>query len=247
MNHLRSETWTEFSLLDGDDLRALSRSGYLVLEDILSEAECDLWSGTVDEIWQKERSRPDAPPAEPCVQFVPNLLRHSLLFERCLREAAVLEGVRAVLGTDILLYLINGRRADLGGGNQPLHDLQRARGGPFRWCSTIWCLDAFTPANGATRFIPGSHMKAEPYLSRCKDPLEPHPDECSLVAPRGSVVIFNSHLIHGGSENRTNHPRRSVQSSFTLAGEKPHYDWRELPREIRAGLRPESLSLLGLE
>jgi len=35
-----------------------------------------------------------------------------------------------------------------------------------------------------------------------------------LTAPAGTVVVFNSHLWHGGTQNRSNRPRRVLHSYF---------------------------------
>jgi len=67
-----------------------------------------------------------------------------------------------------------------------------------------------------------------------------------LVAPQGSVLVVNSHLIHGGTVNRSTRPRRCVQSSFIPFGNEPFYDWRALPPEIRGGLQPAARERLGL-
>ncbi|MER8072276.1 phytanoyl-CoA dioxygenase family protein [Streptomyces sp. NPDC094034] len=232
--------------LTAEQRSRLDEDGFLVLPDILSADQCDVWSAAVDEVWERQRTETHGYTEEPGVRFADNLLRHSLLFEGCLREPLVLDGVRAVLGPGIKLSLLNGRRTEPGYGLQPLHDLQRERGRPFQGCTTFWCLDAFTAANG-TRVIPGSHLTGDPFLARCEDPLLPHPDETRVVARRGSVVIFNSHLIHGGSRNEAATPRRSVQCTFTLVGNQSYYDWRKLPQEIRHGLGPESVDLLGVE
>jgi len=231
--------------LTGRQQRELDHVGYIALNGILSQQECGLLSRAVDELWEKEQTANHDYVGTPGVRFTANLLRHSLLFERCLVQPLVLDAVRAVLGPDIFLFVINARRADRGYGNQPLHDLKRSRGKPFRWCNAIWCLDEFTPKNGSTRVIPGSHLTAEPFLSRCSDPALPHPDECRIEASRGSVVILNSHLIHGGSTNETTRPRRCIHVVFTLKSET-HYDWRELPESILKGLMPQSLDLIGL-
>jgi ectoine hydroxylase-related dioxygenase (phytanoyl-CoA dioxygenase family) len=55
--------------------------------------------------------------------------------------------------------------------------------------TTIWALDDFTEANGATRVVPGSHQEpgARP------DPAETVPVEMAA----GSVLIFSGRLWHG--------------------------------------------------
>jgi len=232
--------------LPPDQRAMLDDHGYAVLTDVLSEAECDLLSREADEIWERERLAGQKFVTEPGVRFTSNILSRSVVFQKCMSDPRVLAGVRAVLGPAIRLSLMHSRRADTGCGNQPLHDLSRRRGRPFLKCNTTWCLDEFTLVNGATRVLPGSHLAEDVFLARCEDPALPHPDECRVTASRGAVVIMNSHLIHGGSTNVSDAPRRCIHSAFGLASEPTVCDWTQLPSEIRAGLDPDNLELLGL-
>jgi ectoine hydroxylase-related dioxygenase (phytanoyl-CoA dioxygenase family) len=233
------------SVLTAEQRRQIDEDGYTVLPDILSPQECDEWSQAVDEIWLDQRGKPHSYREEAGVKFVQKLLRFSPLFERCATEPAVVEAARAVLGPGLLLSSVNSRCVDPGYGNQPLHDLDRERGKPFRWCDALWCLDPFTARNG-TRVLPGSHLTAEPFMSMMDDPTAAHPLEQVVVAPRGSVVLFNAHLIHAGSTNMEQTPRRSVQTQFCRAGEPTTYNWTILPDDIMAGLSPRGRELLGL-
>jgi hypothetical protein len=230
--------------LTDEQRRSIEERGYVILPGILSGEDCDLLSRTIDEVWVNERLG-ETHSYEPGVQFVPNLLQYSTLFERCVTEPLVLAAIRAVLGPDIRLNRILGRRSDPGHGTQPLHDLKRRRGRPFGKANTIWCLDAFTEVNGATRVIPGSHLSGEPFLSRCEDPLLPHPDERLAIAPRGSVVVHNSHILHGGTLNRSDAPRRSIHSAYTTPDVAPHWGWDDLPSGIQRALSPRTTELLG--
>lgn len=232
--------------LDAQRRQEIDELGYTVLEGILTDVECDQWSEATDAIWERERGKPHAYEEETGVRFVDNLLRFSALFEKSASEASVVAAVRSVLGPGVILNLVNARRSDPGYGLQPLHDLDRPRGHPFHMCNTIWCLDEFTPENGSTRVIPGSHLDGEPFLSRITDPRAPHPDEITISAPRGAVVIFNAHMLHAGGRNETDRPRRSVQSQFTLEMRKPFYPWHELPAAIVREFQPETLRLLAL-
>ncbi|MER8072296.1 phytanoyl-CoA dioxygenase family protein [Streptomyces sp. NPDC094034] len=239
------EISTSSTGLTKDQAQRLGSEGFIILPGVLSEEDCDFFSHTIDEIWRTNRLG-EIYRWETGVQFVPNLLQYSTIFERFVTQPLVLAAVREVLGPDFQLSLVNGRRVDPGAGNQPLHDLERRRGLPFVKCNAIWCLDEFTALNGPTRVLPGSHLTNEPFLSRIEDPLLPHPDEQLALAPRGSVVFHNSQLIHGGSENTADAPRRSVHSAFCLWTEPTRDDWSCLPSEIQSQLTPEAKKLLGL-
>lgn len=224
----------------------LEVKGFVVLPGILSQEECDRLSYELDKAWEASERRL----FENGVKFLGNALLYSPLFEKCAVEPTVLAAVRSVLGPDIRLNHMNGRRPEPGSGLQPLHHFTRRRGPPFDKCGTIWCLDEFTELNGSPRFLPGSHLSEEPFLSRCVDPLLPHPDEVHGVAPRGSVVVHNSHIIHGGTLNQSDRSRRSVLSGFTTtsaaANYKAKYPVQELPASIQQELSSECLQLIGL-
>lgn len=235
--------------LTEDQRNSIDTDGYAVIPDVLSRSECERWSDVLDNAWEQDRQTLPPHPAgeEQGVQFVRNPLRHSLEFERCIIDPLILDAAHSMLGPSIILHIMNSRRVNPGYGLQPLHDLTRTRGRPFRVCNTIWCLDSFTPDNGATRVIPGTHMSDREALDRMSDPLAPHPDERYVRAPRGSVVIFNSKLIHSGTVNRTSRPRRSIQCNFAVSSMEPFYPWRDqLSMEALSQLADLSRDLLGL-
>jgi ectoine hydroxylase-related dioxygenase (phytanoyl-CoA dioxygenase family) len=84
--------------------------------------------------------------------------------------------------------------------------------GEYYVCNSLWPFTDFTLENGATRVVPGSHRWSLNPQDAPIDPMEKHPDEIQLVAPLGTVVIFNSHLWHGACENRSNAMRGNVTS-----------------------------------
>lgn len=72
--------------------------------------------------------------------------------------------------------------------------------------ATIWAIDDFTPDNGATDIIPGSHLWGE----EAPDPADRRP----VVMPAGSCVFFLGTLWHGGGANRSEHPRLAVTAQY---------------------------------
>src|SRR5258707_3618752 len=68
-------------------------------------------------------------------------------------------------------------------------------------CNTMWALTDFTEANGATRLVPGTHT-----ADRSPNFGEPH-ETIAAVMRRGSVLVWNGSLWHGGGANLTNERR----------------------------------------
>ena len=109
--------------------------------------------------------------------------------------------------------------------------------GGYQVCNSIWLLDDFTADNGATRVVPGSHRSGVTVRDALCDGEAPHPDEVVLLAPAGTVVVFNSHLWHGGTLNRTHAPRRALHSYFTRRSRTQQLDQKKY-------IRPETLASL---
>ncbi|PYV40308.1 MAG: hypothetical protein DMG06_20630 [Acidobacteria bacterium] len=72
----------------------------------------------------------------------------------------------------------------------------------------------FTPNNGATRLVPGTHRLVTPPPKKMAAPASGHPDQTLIVAKAGSALVFNGHLWHSGTRNETNRPRRVLQCQF---------------------------------
>ena len=145
-----------------------------------------------------------------------NLVNKGEVFDICYTHPHVLAAIAHVLGNDLKLSSLNSRFALPGEGLQRLHVDWKEAVPPdqYQVCNSIWLMDDFTAENGATRVVPGSHRKGTVPQAEMTDPMATHPDERLLVAPAGTVVIFNSHTWHGGTLNRTNKPRRAIHSYF---------------------------------
>jgi ectoine hydroxylase-related dioxygenase (phytanoyl-CoA dioxygenase family) len=114
-------------------------------------------------------------------------------------------------------------------------------------CNSIWLLDDFTAGNGATRVVPGSHRLGQRPGDAMADPAARHPGQVQLIAPAGTVVIFNSHLWHGGTRNRTARPRRALHSYFTRREHPQQLDQRKYLRPgTFARLSPAARFILGV-
>jgi ectoine hydroxylase-related dioxygenase (phytanoyl-CoA dioxygenase family) len=156
-----------------------------------------------------------------------DLVNKDPLFEVCFTDPRVLACVAHVL-SDFKLSSLNSRAALPGQGLQALHAEGGPVGdGPYQVCNSIWLLDDFTEANGATRVVPGSHRFTVSVRDVMPDPAAAHPSEIKLTAPAGTVVIFNSHLWHGGTRNSTGSPRRAMHSYFTRRGNSQQTDQKK--------------------
>ncbi len=131
----------------------------------------------------------------------------------------VREAAHAVLGAPPQAIRLHGRNPLPGFGQQGLHADARPRpaGEPWSVVTAIVMLDAFTPDNGATRVVPGSHRIVAPPAKTWAQPEAHHPEEQLVTGPAGSVLVFNGHLWHSGTRNRSQAARRAAQLTFQVA------------------------------
>jgi ectoine hydroxylase-related dioxygenase (phytanoyl-CoA dioxygenase family) len=67
-----------------------------------------------------------------------------------------------------------------------------------------WLLDDFTTDNGATEIVPMSHLRNR--MPRSDDPIQSVP----IIAPAGSMVVFDSRVWHRTGANRTTGSSRAA-------------------------------------
>ncbi len=122
---------------------------------------------------------------------------------------------------------MTGRVALPGQGNQPFHQdfTQEVSPGVFlpgelRAANVLWLIDAFTPENGPTRVIPGSHLYRGVTPEILPDRSAPHPRELRVVAPMGSMLVIDAFLWHAGTSNQTDQPRRMANA---MCQPRTHY------------------------
>ena len=176
-----------------------------------------------------------------------DLVNKGEVFDRVYTNPTVLAAIHHVIGRDFKLSSLNARDALPGEGHQKLHpdwftdDNSKDYDGRFHVCNSIWLLDDFTEDNGCTRFVPGTHLGQHPDMWQAlRTPLGQHPDsvvmaahpkEEHLVASAGSVAVFNSHIWHGGTLNRTkDSKRRALHCYFTAREHEQQLNQREYIR-----------------
>jgi ectoine hydroxylase-related dioxygenase (phytanoyl-CoA dioxygenase family) len=224
---------TETTLAPGEK-DALDRHGYLVLPDVLDQD----WLVRLRAAFEMALAQGR---------------RHGVHVHLDLNDAAfdgvythpkVLAAAYHVLRRPFKSTGVVGRDPSPGHGQQALHaDWPRAPSEPFHLVTTLWLLDDFTPNNGATRLVPGSHRMPKPLSKQMAQPESRHPDQKLIIAWAGSVLLFNGHLLHSGTRNEAGHRRRVVQCPFVardvahLADARPDIPERLAPtaRYILAG------------
>ena len=163
-----------------------------------------------------------------------DLVNKGDVFDNIYTNPALLAAVYRVIEGEFKLGSLNSRDALPGEGHQNLHtdrakDYSKTYDGQFHVCNSLWLLDDFTADNGPTRLVPGTHFQGQPG-DVLEDLNAPHPDEEYIIAPAGSVAVFNAHVWHGGTLNNTHGKRRVIHCYFTAREHNQQLDQREYIR-----------------
>jgi len=204
---------TENSLSDGER-QALDSDGYVVLSSVINSD----WLESLKIAFENECEKDAHAPAvkESGTRHINDIVNRDLVFEGIYTHPTIFAAVYHILRDRFRVGQIGGRDPLPGYGQQGLHAdwAARYKGEPFRIVTTIWLLDDFTSENGATRVVPGTHHLLTPPPKSFVDPASRHPDQTLIVARAGSVLVFNGHLWHSGTVNRSRSSRRVIQCIF---------------------------------
>jgi len=231
-------TEAERSALDGD--------GLVVLREAIAPRECDRLreeferaiAGSSAATASASTSRP-----ETGTRHVAGLLSRGAIFRRVAFDPRVLAAAWHVLRRDLFLPGMGGREPLPGFGQQALHTdwTAPAREGRFDVLTAIALIDDFTQENGATRVVPGSHRARSAPPRELSHPDFVHPRQKIVVAPAGSILVLNGHVLHSGTRHASSGPRRTLQFSFAAAEhrnrfvsteEAPDATWSEAERRL---------------
>jgi ectoine hydroxylase-related dioxygenase (phytanoyl-CoA dioxygenase family) len=138
----------------------------------------------------------------------------------CYQHPLIADAADAVLAEGWNLVGIGMRAPIPGSGEQGLHQDFGDHGTGPRWraLSAMWCISPFTRDNGPLRVIPGSHLVSEPPIDLehgYGSAMGPHPDEVKIIAPAGSLILFNCpDLWHSGTFNYSPAARLALTATF---------------------------------
>jgi ectoine hydroxylase-related dioxygenase (phytanoyl-CoA dioxygenase family) len=234
------------------EIEQLDREGFVVLENFIGPDFLRALRIRADELLEQEGEAAGSEfKQEPDARRLANLVDKGEVFERAVLVPRILALAEHVLGPRFKLGSVNFRSANPhSSSSQPLHvdvgALPDEKG--FSVCNTIWMLDDFTPENGATRCVPGTHRSGKRPQEVLEDPSVPHPNEILVTGKAGTVVVMNAHMWHGGTANHTGFPRRALHVFYTR-WDKPQQQYQKklLRPEVQAKLSPDLRRILALD
>ncbi len=177
-----------------------------------------------------------------------NLPEKDPIFIELLRHPAALEFVEAVLGENFIISNFTANNALPGSKPMTTHSDQ-ALLVPEPWLAPwsiniIWCLDDVDEENGATRFLPKSHL----YSTFAEVPQDIDDHMQAFEAPAGSLVVMEGRLWHtSGANVSVDRERRLAFAYYNLDFIRTQFNWEAaLSPETKASLDEEGQRLFAL-
>lgn len=240
--------------MNDEQRKQLDEQGYLIFKGLLPPDQIESLRTKVEELWGTEGEKAgEENYIEPGVRRLANLANKGDIFREIYSHPQVLEVIEAVMGSEIRASMVNARDVPPHtGARMPFHmdsDKGRHRDEKgFSAATAIWMLDPFTVENGATAFVPGSHLIGKSPKQVLTDLNASHPDEIVLEGEAGDVLVFNGHCWHAGRPNLTDGHRRALLVHYLRADvPRPENRRQYLDRERAAELSSGERELLGLD
>lgn len=176
------------------------------------------------------------------------MLKFDKEFIKLLEIPEVVSIVDKVLSPTAILHLQNGLILHPQKANQARvfqntfhRDFPRNLNGYLMSLNTFFAIDDFTSRNGATLCVPNTHQKeivpSKSYISANAIP---------IICPSGTMIVFDSTLLHSAGINRSKSDRIAINQQFTWSYIKQQIDYpRALGESYISMLRPRTQQILG--
>lgn len=231
----------------------LARDGWCVIPGVLSPERAAavtqrLWAAAAESERRGEATyMPVLDPNASNVRVF-YLLAMDAVFLDLIQHPLAVEMVRAVLGPDFLISNFTANIARPGSRSMALHSDQSLVV-PEPWIqpwavNIIWCLTDVTFANGATLYIPGSHLWRE----RADVPPDANLRLKPFEAKAGSIIVMDGRMWHTSGANITADQDRALLFGYYSAPFlRPQVNWNAcLPAQVQASLDQRMQDWLGL-
>lgn len=238
--------------LTADQSHALDANGFVTLENVIAPGWLAALREAFDEIFAREGVKAGVEVAQmEGVRRLADLVNKGTVFDDVYLQPTLLTAVWHVLQRPFKLHSLNGHDPLPGSGLQGLHTDwggPTVPDGPYHVVNSMWMLDDFTRANGATRCVPASHRRPGRTSDHVADAMADHPDQVQLTGRAGSVAVFNGSLFHSSYRNRTDAPRRTLHCAFIAREHAQQTNQREYLRpETARRLQPLARYILDVE
>ena len=241
------------AMLAEEQRRQLRDEGFCTVNNVLSAAELSRARQALEQAITTTREKggsthdPRLDPSAANIR-VYNLPERDPIFIELLRHPTALAYVEAVLGSNFIISNFTANIALPGSAPMNMHSDQ-ALVIPAPWnepwaLNIIWCFDDVDEENGATRYLPRSHL----YRTFDEVPADAETKMRSFTAPAGSFVVMEGRLWHAsGSNTSKDRQRRQAFGYYGADFIRPQINWEAaLSAEVKASLDEEGQRLSAL-
>lgn len=207
-------------------LEELHLKGYSIAKEVISRARAADLAYRLDMIYEQQLAEYGEARLRQLKEFevVRDLLLRDPIFSELVIEPRVLEVVDAVIGKTAILNLQNGSVAFPTSAHHQ-HAYHRDFAKDFV-CSKLlslnafFCVTDFTTETGATWVVPNSHktdwLPSDHFIKE---------NGIQMIAPAGSVIFWDSLLLHKAGYNQTQKNRHGINHMFTRPFIKQQLDF----------------------
>ncbi|MBV9872731.1 MAG: phytanoyl-CoA dioxygenase family protein [Frankiaceae bacterium] len=195
-----------------DVVAAVQRDGYAIIEDAFPDDLADELRDDLDRLEHELGVVPSDNDFEGTKTLrIYNLLAHHELYRQIPVWSSVLPVVEGVLDPGCLISSLSSIVICPGETAQPIHSddilIPLPKPHPPLVCNTMWAITDFTEQNGATRLVPGSHLKPNPTYGG---------DYPTVPAEmrKGSVLVWDGALWHSGGANHSDERRYGIAMNY---------------------------------
>lgn len=242
-----------------DLIKSFNEDGFLVIEDVLTENECENYKSMLERDYKKfspyyvDSLKTDhGLNNKNSEKVVYNMHNKDIGYFDLFDHESVFPIVKNILqegsyqnSEAVNLLNISARCPEAYAEPQQLHldsNLPGKDSYPIIVVA-LFMLDDFTNESGPTRVVPRSH-KFDHYAENGKT----YESEIRVTAKKGSVLIFNGSLWHGSSKKLNDSSRWAIILGYGRWFIKPSFDFsKNIPNEIASQLSDSRLRLLGLD
>ncbi|MAZ66593.1 MAG: phytanoyl-CoA dioxygenase family protein [Kangiellaceae bacterium] len=208
-------------------IESISLKGFAVLSGVIDSDSLQFYREAIDAVYLQQRGNFEDGYLDTINDS--DVCRAPCLYDASFLELAgnqsILAIVRALLGNEFILHLQNAII------NRPTRDHQQRswhRDLPHQNYTTskplainaLYVIDEFSEKTGATEVIPHSHkfdsLPSSAYVAE---------NSLKVAAAPGSVILFDSMMIHRAGLNCSRTPRRAINHVYSIPILKQQYDF----------------------
>jgi len=239
-------------------IEEIKTQGYTVIADFLQPAQLQSIKALLPRINGQFLGRNNFEGDK--TERIYSLLAYDKVVQDIVEDARIMAICDAFLEANYLLTTSQSICIHPGESPQPWHaddvfySIPRPR--PMVALSTVLAIDDFTPENGGTEIVPGSHLWSDEeiggdyreggserdatFAERMKN------QSIALEMPAGACVVFAGNTLHRGGENHSGGPRQALSNQYCQPWARTIENFfLSVPRELVREMSPKLQSLLG--